>query len=106
MESEVEVPSWRADALDLDRRKEFVVDDAPNLGPEVFFASKAFNGVGTRTGSNRVTAIAVREHETGKYAKVLRFMYNVPGALQNSLKTWIAMPKSNASLRSKLFSGK
>lgn len=40
-----------------------------------FLASKALCGVGMGTSSNRVTAITVHEHDTGKFGKLFRFMY-------------------------------
>lgn len=71
----------------------------------VSIALKAMNGVGLRTGSNRVTAVAVRENGMDKYIKVLGVMHTVLKTFQESLNPWIAVPESNLHHLSTLFSG-
>lgn len=43
--------------------------------------------------SNNATAIAVREHGNDKHAKIIIFLYNVPGAIREILSTWIAVSR-------------
>lgn len=77
----------------FDRRRAFIIDDNPGLGPEVFFATKNVASSGSFVELKKMTAVAVREHRTEKFAKILRFMYTVPSSVENALNTWIAIPK-------------
>lgn len=40
-----------------------------------------------------MTAVAISEHGSDKFAKVIRFLYNVPIDIEDSLRTWIEVPK-------------
>ena len=51
----------------------------------------------------RTTAIAVREHGTKKYSKILRFMYHVPESVQVTLNNWVAVSKASCNLSNTLF---
>lgn len=53
-----------------------MIDDDPDMDPEVFFELRRRGG--RRGGNNAITAVAVRERGTNKFARVLRFMYTVP----------------------------
>jgi len=88
---------------DLDRRREFVIDDKPSLGPESFFATKFAGATGRRVGQSRMAAVAVRERGNQTFCKVLRFMYTVPRSIQDALNTWIAVVKPSIDLTSALF---
>ena len=81
--------------LHFDRRQAFVIDDAPDLGSECFMAFKRALPQGSRVGLRKMTAIAVREHGTQKFAKLIRFLYTVPTVQQESLNTCVAVPKAN-----------
>ena len=60
----------------------------------MFFATKRVRRDGSRAvGNDKMTAIAIREHESDKFAKVIRFLYNVPSLINENLETWIAVPK-------------
>ena len=72
----------------LDRRKTFIIDDAPSTGPAVFSASKRLDG--TRS---YMSAVAVRKRGTEKFAKILRFLFDVPQVMGKQLNAWIAVPK-------------
>lgn len=88
----------------MDRRRGFVVDDNPALGPGAFFATKNVGAsAATLVGQKKATAVAVREQGTEKFAKVLRFMYTVPTPVQEILNTWIAVPKPNYSFKKVLY---
>lgn len=89
-----------------ERRKKFIIDDHPDLGPEVFVATKSVPGVTQQMGHNKLVAIAVRERGTSKFSRILRFMHSIPQSIQESINTWIAVPKANLSLNNTLFSGK
>lgn len=91
--------------MDYDRRREFFVGDDPEMSPEVSFASKSVSSIERTADTNRITAVAVREHGTEKFAKLLRFMYTVPMALQEKLKKLIAVPKSKVCLNNTQLSG-
>ncbi|PXF43284.1 hypothetical protein BWQ96_06981 [Gracilariopsis chorda] len=98
-----EHPAVAPHQLYCDRRRTFVIDNDPNLGPEAFFATK---NAGTGRGRSRqrsMNAIAVRERGTDKFSKVLRFMYTVPAGIQDALNTWIAVPKQNIDKKFTLF---
>lgn len=86
-----------------DRRRPFVINDCPMLGPAVFSATKALRSPGV--GQRRITAVAVREHGTEKYSKVLRFMHAVPTPITYQLNQWVAVPKPVVSTTNSLFSG-
>ena len=76
-----------------DRGRAFIVDDSPDLGP-AFFAMKRVRQDGSRAVSNdKMTAIAIREHGSDKFAKVIWFFYNVPRLINENLRIWIAVPK-------------
>ena len=44
-------------------------------------------------GNDKMTAIAICEHGSDKFAKVIRFLYNVLSIINENLRTWIAVPK-------------
>lgn len=75
--------------VELDRRKEFVVDDNPLFGPQAFFASKFIGARLIPRRKRRLTTVAVREYWTKRFSRVLRFRYTVPAAVRKSLNTWI-----------------
>lgn len=85
-----------------DRRRAFVINDEAQLGPAVFAASKALKTTGV--GQRRVTAVAVREHGTSKFSKVLRFMYALPSSVSAELDKWVAVPKPGVSTAQTLYS--
>lgn len=87
-----------------DRRATFVINDNASMGQSVFMASKPLRTSGD-VGQRRVTALALREHGTSKFSKVLRFMYAVPNSIGKELTNWIAVPKPNITLHDTLFSG-
>lgn len=87
----------------IDRRQQFVVDDNPNLGNKAFYATKSI--ARSNLGQRRSTAIAVREHGTEKFCKVLRFKVNAPDCISDQLKKWLAVPKENVDLKHTLFVG-
>lgn len=84
---------------DYDRRGAFSIDDEPGLGPEASFATKNLGVSGPRIEQRKLMAIAVREHRTDKFAKVLRLMYTVLSSTYNTLNTWKAVPKAAAVRR-------
>lgn len=61
--------------------------------------------VSRRFGTNKVTAISVREHGTTKFSPVSRFMFTVPSSLEKTLNTCIAVPKNNLCLEKTFFIG-
>ncbi|PXF42597.1 hypothetical protein BWQ96_07692 [Gracilariopsis chorda] len=83
----------------------FVVDESPGLGNEYYCATKLVAGMAKKVRTDRMMAIAVREHGTEKYAKVLRFVYIIPNPLQKALHTWILVPKTAVLSSNVLFSG-
>lgn len=70
----------------------------------MFWASKPLRTDGD-IGQRRVTAVAVREHVTSKFSKLLRFMHAVPPGISTDLNNWIAVTKPNIHLGDTLFSG-
>lgn len=88
----------------LDRRDSFVIDDNARMGQAFFTASKPLRTSGT-VGQRRVTAVAVREHGTKKYSRLLRFMHSVPSGVSKEFDRWIAVPKAPVSVSRTLFAG-
>ena len=86
-----------------DRRRSFIINDAPTLGPEAFFAKKSAPLSDGRTAQRRIIAIVGREHDTKKCSKVLRLMYCVPESVQTTLSTWVAAPKESYNFSNALF---
>lgn len=76
--------------FNADRKRAFIIDDAQQRGPASFHASKRLKGT-----TKSVAAVAVREHGTEKFSKVLRFLFQVPESMQRKLETWIAVPRPN-----------
>ncbi|PXF39476.1 hypothetical protein BWQ96_03185 [Gracilariopsis chorda] len=61
--------------VQLDQRRGFVVEDNPQLGPEAFLVTKNVGASGASVvGQKKISAVAVQEQGTEKFAKVLRFM--------------------------------
>lgn len=70
-------PSQLPDSWDLeyDRHREFVIDDAPVLGTEVFIGTKNGGIYAKKLPEKVVMAVVARGHGNKKFARVLRFMY-------------------------------
>lgn len=88
--------------VQFDRGTAFVIDDHPQLGLCCKYAQKTFKDPGKDL-NVRVTAAAVRERGTNKFAKTLRFMYALPKCLSDLINCWVAVPKA-ASTAGLLFS--
>lgn len=90
-----------------DRRQDFVIDDAANLGVAAFKATKSMkvNSVSGRRGGGRVnvTAVAIRDRGTVKFSKIIRFGFSLPGPLDAKLQCWIAVPRGASRNFNSLF---
>lgn len=90
----------------FDRQSAFIVDDNPQLEPEAFSASKSVTSQNSLMENRKVTAVAIREHGTEKFSKVLRFMYSVPDGVNNHFNRWVAVTKPGLELNHNLFGDK
>lgn len=59
-----------------DRKRAFIIDYDENRGPASFHASKRLMGT-----SKSVSAVAVREHGSENFGKMLRFLLQVPSSI-------------------------
>ena len=88
----------------FDRRRDFVIDDQPEMGSAAFIATKSMKIAGNRAGNRvRVTALAIRERGTEKQAKIIRFGYLLPPHLERKVNCWIAVPHPRRRDQSALF---
>lgn len=92
-----------------DRRPTFVVPVDPDAGIAVYAATRKFSipvhGHGADRNKETVTALAVRERGNDKSMQLIRFLFSVPVAINEALKTWVAVPRSNEQDQSLLFTG-
>lgn len=82
-----------------DRKRAFIIDDDQERGPASFHASKRLRGT-----TKSISAVAVREHGTDKFCKVLRFLFQVLETLARRIETWIAVSRSNVFQQYLLYS--
>lgn len=71
----------------FDRKRSFVIDDDAECAPEVFLATKMLRG------GRSIQGIAVREHGTDKFVKILRFIFVLPEELNKQLNKWVLVPR-------------
>ena len=84
---------YRNSSMLYDRENAFIIDENPKMGNLCKRAEKLFKDkdTGVRT---RVTAVALRERGTKKFAKTLRFVYSLPSSLSKLINCWVAVPRS------------
>lgn len=75
----------------FDRSARFIINKEPRLAPQSFVAHRKSTKSGN-FGLRQITAFAVREKGTEKFAKVLRLLYNIPEQLQEK---GIAVPNGS-----------
>lgn len=68
------------------RDADFVIDDSPNTGMDLFRAVKVL-GKGQK--SQRISAVAVRHYGSVEHSKLVRFMYGVPSPIYESMQHWV-----------------
>lgn len=103
-----EGPQSTGSTFSYDRRSTFVINDASCVGNNAYFSRKEFKVKvqGERGDSKReqVTAVAIRESGTAISSKEVRFLYCTPIAISRGIENWLALPRSNSSDTSLLFS--
>ena len=67
--------------INVDRRKEFVIDDDPKRAPCLFLSTKSLRASINKTGERRMAAIAVRENGTSRFSRGFRFTHIVPASV-------------------------
>lgn len=90
-----------------DRSRAFVISDEPNLGQEVFVATKTVKS-GRNTDRNpdkrfKMTAVAIRERGTQHFSRILRFGFSLPSDRQSVLNSWVAVPAPSKLSPTSLF---
>jgi hypothetical protein len=86
----------RAAPYGMDRPRAFVIDDAPDQPPSVFYAKRQVKGrsnSGRQSSGQIAVAVAVRERGTEKFSNILRFVHSLPEPINLLTNTWIASPR-------------
>lgn len=86
-----------------DRQSSFVINDSPSMGQVAFAATKPL--CPSNVAQRRIKAVAIREHDTTKFWKVLRFMHALPQSIAKELDQWAVVPKPGVTTKDALFSG-
>ena len=76
-----------------DRENAFTIDENPKMGNLCKRAENLFKDKDTSV-STRVTAVALRERGTKKFAKTFRFVSSLPSSLSKLINCWVAVPRS------------
>jgi hypothetical protein len=91
-----------------DRRRDFIIDDQPEVGLAAFVDTKNVKLIDRHAGSRGankvdVTAVAVRDQRTTDFSKIIRFGYSLPPAIEAKLNSWIAVPLRRSRCPDSLF---